>query len=963
MSAPMVVQAEVKLEPRLGDDLINAQELLAFEPFRVLKKQYSVGKLPGSVVLRKYRAGETIFLQGDGGGSAYYVPTADDLRQLAAIQTGETPVEEQRPSGETQAILTAFLLSAESLARPRGWLDRWINRPRVRPPGRTATIPHDGPTELEGQTREASLCAGDLFGEMSCISLIPRSATVVANVDCQVLEFTRSTFDMLHSDESHQKRIDQIYRQRTLETHLRQLELFQGLSAAQLDILKTSATLEIVKAGNILCEEGVPWSDTRPLDVFLIRNGVVQVVMNAPLSLKEHDVVEWASLCRQIVQSQPDPAAPTKPAAAPAAGAGSKPSPLEQMRAKPEAKPMPAAGVTADVPAAAKPSPLELMRAKKAAAQTGAEGASAAATPAAAEPAKKPSALDMVRMKQAAAQAGREAIASSASAKQERTLLQSLPPTVAGPPAFLIKSWLSDQVLQSVQGLADGTLAPEHRQEATTLVLDALNALAQTKAFLSHKRIVAEIFSRPELQRKTAAFPDGVKGLEKKWSEWELRTAGRAVLGAIFPDGIRPVAVSGPPRTLAYLSRGDCIGEMALVTKSPRNATCIAYNHPSSEVARDFGDVELARIPGSAFLKLLSESPELKARVEAIARERAAKNQTADISGAESDLIASPEFQQLGLFQGQRLLVIDLDKCTRCGDCVDACINTHDDGNTRLYLDGPRFDRFLVPSACRNCLNPVCMLGCPVGSIGRGDNGQIEIYDWCIGCQRCADQCPYDSIQMHDLGIIPEDSPAWRYALREALPDDWQRKATGKSWSTGVSAFDWTGDFLRAWHHRLKSASADNPLRIAFQHTFSVANSRHTKKYRLAIKAPDDRSAAKVLAVWLNGREVAWSGRSVDLDVQQFHSHRNLLAIEIALPSAPEYGKAFFSARLDSVSETGLPTLQVLGPEADAEIKLTTHRAVVCDLCSHLPGKAPACVTSCPHDAAIRINPMLGFPF
>ncbi|GIT30558.1 MAG: hypothetical protein Ct9H300mP1_26040 [Planctomycetaceae bacterium] len=52
-------------------------------------------------------------------------------------------------------------------------------------------------------------------------------------------------------------------------------------------------------------------------------------------------------------------------------------------------------------------------------------------------------------------------------------------------------------------------------------------------------------------------------------------------------------------------------------------------------------------------------------------------------------------------------MLIDLDRCTRCGSCVDACIAAHDDGNTRLYLDGPRFENFLVPLTCRKCLDPV----------------------------------------------------------------------------------------------------------------------------------------------------------------------------------------------------------------------------------------------------------------
>jgi Fe-S-cluster-containing hydrogenase component 2 len=43
------------------------------------------------------------------------------------------------------------------------------------------------------------------------------------------------------------------------------------------------------------------------------------------------------------------------------------------------------------------------------------------------------------------------------------------------------------------------------------------------------------------------------------------------------------------------------------------------------------------------------------------------------------------------------------------------------------------------------------MIGCPVGSIHKGGNGQIVIEDWCIGCEICAKQCPYDAINMHSL--------------------------------------------------------------------------------------------------------------------------------------------------------------------------------------------------------------------
>jgi Fe-S-cluster-containing hydrogenase component 2 len=43
------------------------------------------------------------------------------------------------------------------------------------------------------------------------------------------------------------------------------------------------------------------------------------------------------------------------------------------------------------------------------------------------------------------------------------------------------------------------------------------------------------------------------------------------------------------------------------------------------------------------------------------------------------------------------------------------------------------------------------MIGCPVTAIVKGEQGQMQIKNWCIGCQLCADQCPYGSIHMYPL--------------------------------------------------------------------------------------------------------------------------------------------------------------------------------------------------------------------
>jgi Fe-S-cluster-containing hydrogenase component 2 len=107
------------------------------------------------------------------------------------------------------------------------------------------------------------------------------------------------------------------------------------------------------------------------------------------------------------------------------------------------------------------------------------------------------------------------------------------------------------------------------------------------------------------------------------------------------------------------------------------------------------------------------------------------------------------EFVEQGLYNAQRLLVLDLEACTRCDECTKACSDTHD-GITRLIRDGLRIDKWLVASSCRSCSDPYCLVGCPVDAIHRDGKGkQIQIESHCIGCGLCANNCPYGNINMH----------------------------------------------------------------------------------------------------------------------------------------------------------------------------------------------------------------------
>ncbi|MEO6654578.1 MAG: cyclic nucleotide-binding domain-containing protein [Pyrinomonadaceae bacterium] len=121
-------------------------------------------------------------------------------------------------------------------------------------------------------------------------------------------------------------------------------------------------------------------------------------------------------------------------------------------------------------------------------------------------------------------------------------------------------------------------------------------------------------------------------------------------------------------------------------------------------------------------------------------------------------LMAASREIETGVVDGVNLLVMDMAKCIRCGNCSLACHKVH--GHTRLTRRGihierpfkpnnPAIQSVLVPEVCMHCQDPECLTGCPTGAIARFPDGEIDINSkTCIGCGDCATQCPYNAISM-----------------------------------------------------------------------------------------------------------------------------------------------------------------------------------------------------------------------
>jgi CRP-like cAMP-binding protein len=858
MAKTIVANPPAELDSRPSDIALTPEQFLKISVFAHLKNKPSVEKFPGTIVLRRYKKNEAICRQGEAGWTAFYVLTTEDTIEILESQLKETvakgghnqvslneeltrlavraakaPVE--NPETDRRPAATAFLSLARPAKKKVGGTG-WRGASPAKAPGKRGgrMVPIDAPQDIDYESQQAPIFEGDIFGEMSCLYRTLRSATIVADEDCYVLEFLRNILDQFQKDAAYKARMDANYRKRVLELHLHNLPIFDALTEEQVNALRDSVELVAFTGGEVIFDE-----NDRSDSMYVIRNGVVKVKKFVSELLAVGEVNDWAKLAAAL---------------------------------------RPAPAVT--------------------------------------------------------------------------------PPNV-------LRELLPEPVRAMV---GEAGIAPEDRQE---LIL-ALNDLIKGRALLENKDVKPLIGSDAFRARAGSLLErrQTLQNQKKELPDPELRRLNRMLVEALLPGLLRSRETPlGPETVLSYLSRGEFLGEMGLMTGQPRSATCMAYSHPTA-----LGQAELVRINAETFRHLIEESPKVREAISKEVAKRAERTTTAVRAVGWDDrehLLLSDRFEQYGLIQGQRLMLIDLDRCTRCDECVKACVNSHDDGRSRLFLDGPRLGKYLVPTTCRSCLDPVCMIGCPVGSIHRGNNREIVIEDWCIGCGLCANQCPYGSIQMHDVGIVPLAGYGWRYLPADLAGEQWhQPTLRDRRWLAGAAPFNFDREVRATLAECYRNAgrptpSGDSPLPVCFRYEFNLDAAQEGSRFRVELTTSDAEPQ-----VFINGKPIVSPDKPkrgareyvLAATDKLVRAGRNVLAIRVShrvkndLPEASR--SLMMQVRLDEVRQPRIP----LGILAEVSQKLVEETAVVCDLCSSIPSQVPACVNSCPHDAAMRVDARFEFP-
>lgn len=130
-------------------------------------------------------------------------------------------------------------------------------------------------------------------------------------------------------------------------------------------------------------------------------------------------------------------------------------------------------------------------------------------------------------------------------------------------------------------------------------------------------------------------------------------------------------------------------------------------------------------------------------------------------------------------------MVIDLDKCTGCGDCIAACkienniaiVEPEEANSGRVMFwmemvsiyegEFPNIKIKRFPKPCFHCDNPPCTKVCPVHATYKNDEGLVgQIYHRCIGCRYCMVACPYTS------KVFNWYEPEWPAEFRKCFNPD-----------------------------------------------------------------------------------------------------------------------------------------------------------------------------------------------
>ncbi len=266
--------------------------------------------------------------------------------------------------------------------------------------------------------------------------------------------------------------------------------------------------------------------------------------------------------------------------------------------------------------------------------------------------------------------------------------------------------------------------------------------------------------SMPVMDEETRPFPRTPEAFRELARFMKQDAAGRP-LQLVRVEKHQPVYVEGDPADAMYLILS---GSARIVKRFPGGQTilnhldkggyfgeaCIEEGAKRSATVEAHTKLNLLKLDRDVVLRMMEVYPSIAQRLDRErnrARRRTLEIRVGSLIPADDP---SPDVRSK-LLVATNLLVIDMDRCTRCDQCVRSCAEAHDN-RPRFHRANPklRFGKFEVAAACVHCIDSPCLEACPVGAITFLETGAVQILrDRCIDCKSCVPECPFDVIDMY----------------------------------------------------------------------------------------------------------------------------------------------------------------------------------------------------------------------
>ena len=231
-----------------------------------------------------------------------------------------------------------------------------------------------------------------------------------------------------------------------------------------------------------------------------------------------------------------------------------------------------------------------------------------------------------------------------------------------------------------------------------------------------------------------------------------LRHPGDAAADALLVlDGVLSLHESGGLPRVALA--GDVVGVQAAMQEGRWSSALVSTGHART-----------VALPGAVLRRVLA--------AEGVDNEARDAGRASIVALLQADAATPPDLDRLD--RARSLLVLDQDRCVRCGHCTWSCAHAHG-GQPRMARVGPTITArlgseaeapspWLLAQACQHCRTPACLGECPTAAIGRDAAGTVLIDPaLCTGCGACAKACPWGAIEMTDrstgVSMLPGDTP------------------------------------------------------------------------------------------------------------------------------------------------------------------------------------------------------------